>query len=420
MTPWPSTETIARTRALLALVRDELARLQDAAPVDLRGDVVNPITGSVYAQNTACACAVFASAFAETGEASWQTRARLASDRLAAINVTAGVDEPKWNRFGWHHNRGSLFTTGTLLDAAWQAGPLLHQRPVAEEDRRLVEYVMSCRLPDGTFAHDSVRPGHHPASVQNTTAIALFLLQSVFARASGPDQSLESACRVALKSLVVGQRADGFWPYVYPEPAQRFALKRPSVGAVLERIPVIRRYAVGTGDRAITFGDAVHHCLVLHYLAKTMALRPQREEAPIRAVAAGWQWAVGLLRPSDGGGLRFDFDWEPAPTGFRYANFRDTSTYFLLLATLPVVVGLRIVSPREAGRVADGLVRHVERYLVGGSEFPTVIAPYEGPRDVLRWMLPRVGEASAWKGALLAEFLQGADGGGVATNGGRG
>ncbi len=415
MTSWASSETIARARALLALVRGELARLQDAAPADLRGDVVNPITGAVYAQNTACACAVFASAFVETGDPSWHTRARLAADRLAALNVFAGVDEPKWNRFGWHHNRGSLFTTGTLLDATWQAGPLLDHEPSKEEDRLLVEFVTSCRLSDGTFAHDTVRPGHQPASVQNTTAIALFLLQSVLVRTGGRDRVLDGACATALQSLAIGQREDGLWPYVYPRPVQRPALKSRRLRSVVQRVPFVRRHLVGSGDHSILFGDAVHHCLVLHYLAKTLALRSHRREAPMRAATLGWRWAAGLLKPTEGGGLRFDFDWEPPPTGFRYANFRDTSTYFLLLATLPVVVGLGIVSATEAGRVADGIVRHVESRLVGGHDFPTVISPYEGPRDVLRWMLPRVGEASAWKGALLAEFLQGAAGVGVAT-----
>ena len=106
---------------------------------------------------------------------------------------------------------------------------------------------------------------------------------------------------------------------------------------------------------------------------------------------------------TDDGALRFDFNWELVPSGFRYCNFRDTSTYFLILAMLPLLAELGV--EENGHKISAGLLLHIERSLLQGKAAITSIKPYESSNDVLRWILPRVGEASAWKGALLAEFV---------------
>lgn len=401
------TTTTSRTalERIWDLVRDEVTNLQIVDGGTDHGRVVNPICEMPYAQNSACAGLVFATEFLQGGGEGWLTRARLALHRVIEESL-AGVDEPKWNRLGWHHNRGSLFVTGTLLDAAWQAEDILPGPRATHDLQPLVQYLQSCKLGGGSYAHDSIRPGHLPASVQNTTAIALFLMDSIVVRTGG-DAQLVRDRDMAIRSLINGQRSDGFWPYVEPNPIQRLAAKSPLVSRIAGRTPVARRYFIGTGDRSIFFGDAVHHCLVVFYAAKSLAMRPDAPSAGLEAVRRGWEWTKHFLIPTPDGGLRFDFEWEPRPSGFRHGNFCDTSTYFLILGMLPSLVRLGFMAPAEAERTARGILKHVEHALLGNGAYPTAIAPYEGPNEVLRLVLPRVGEASAWKAALLAEFILG-------------
>jgi hypothetical protein len=124
-----------------------------------------------------------------------------------------------------------------------------------------------------------------------------------------------------------------------------------------------------------------------------------------KTLIKGWAWIHEHLVETEYGGLRFDFEWEPVPYSFRWGNFRDTSTYFLILATLPILTCLGITTEEECQRLSKGILVHVEERLLDGQRFSTSVLPYEGPDRIIRFVLPRVGEASAWKGALLAEYV---------------
>jgi hypothetical protein len=385
-------------------IRDELVALQDKAPDNTPGQVVNPITGLVYLQNTSCAALVFATEYVRSGESRWLSRAQFALDSLSKVDIYCGVDEPKWDRLGWHYNRGSLFVTGTLLDTYLRALGLLGQ-DVRENAGlfRVLRYLETCRIAPGLFAHDSVPSRQKPPSVQNINAIALYLMESVTSRTSSNQDAFLAERDATLRFLLRGQRSDGFWPYVYPGALQQITFQHSFIRRSVRYVPVARRYFLKQGDASIFFGDGVHHCLVLYYLVKSIALR-QPNALWSDAVARGWAWICRHLVHTEGQGIGFDFDWEPIPTGFRYANFRDTSTYFLILALLPLLAGLGIIE-EDYRRISTGFCAHIERNLLHGHAFPTSIRPYEGAQESMGFILPRVGEASAWKGALLAEFL---------------
>ncbi len=396
------TEGVAFQR-IWSHIRDELAFLQDQSPSEFRGQVVNPISGFVYLQNTSCAALVFATEYVRSGEVIWLSRAQLALDSLKKTDVHSGLEEPKWNRLGWHYNKGSLFATGTLLDTFWKTLRVLGLEDDKDNLLRLLRYLETCGIRPGLFAHDSVGQGQRSAPVQNTTAIALYLMEAAASQLDTFEETPLSECDVTLKLLLEGQRSDGFWPYIYPGVMQQLVFRSPLVGKCVRRLPIVRRYFFKGGDSSVFFGDAVHHCLVLYYLVKSIALRQPRTPW-MQAVAKGWAWTHQHLIEARDGSLRFDFDWEPAPTGFRYANFRDTSTYFLILAMLPLLSSLGVIT-EDYHAISEGLLIHIDHDLLQGEGSVTSIQPYEGPDEILRYILPRVGESSAWKGALLAEFI---------------
>jgi len=345
-------------------IKDELASLQEKAPNEQRGQVVNPISGAVYAQNTGAAALVFAADYVRTGSPDSLSRARLALEGLLKINIYSGLDEPKWSRLGWHNYKGSMFATGTLLDALWKAQALLQIGNDKQDFQPLLRYLETCKISKGLYTHDTFKPGQTPIPVQK------------------------------------GQRPDGLWPYTYPLPFQRMAFYFPAAWPFFGRLPIIRRYLLGAGDTSILFGDMVHHCLVLYYLAKSASLRPQSQGGYKHTVSKGWGWLRDHLINVGNGELKVDFSWEPAPTCFRYANFSDTSTYFLILAMLPFLVELGVISIADYHKFSSGVLMHVEQCLLNAKD-----KPYEGPDEILKYILPRVGEASAWKGALLSEFI---------------
>jgi len=386
-----------------AYIRDELASLQDQAPKEMSGHIVNPVAGLPYAQNTGCAALVFATEHCRTNDSTWMFRAQKAVTALKRQSIHIGLDEPKWYRPGWENHRGSLFATGTLLDSYWRTLDLLGQQDDEQGMLQLLNYLSSCLIKPGLFAHDSIQPGHVPAAVQNTSAIALYLMEMVALQLGNNVDPILKQRDITLHFLLKGQRKDGFWPYIYPGTKQQLVYQSRGLRGLVLYTPYIRRYFFKHGDESIYFGDAVHHCLVLHYLAKSIDLR-RSTLAWEQTLSTAWKWTREHLIETEYSGLRFDFDWEPIPHFFRWGNFRDTSTYFLILATLPILTRLSIIAESECKKVANGILIHIEKRLLDGQRFATSISPYEGADHIIRFILPRVGEASAWKGALLSEF----------------
>lgn len=381
----------------------ELAIHQDGAPEEFTGQVVNPISGAVSSQDTACAAQVFATEYHRTGNEDWLLRARAALRSLEEQNAYSGLDEPRWDPIGWHFDEGSLYVTGTVLDAVWGARSLSDLLSGLGNDQdhwiSLMRYLERCLHGPGRFAHNVVKPGTRPADVQNTTAIALYLLEYAAAEGGFSDSPLMEERDRAYRHLMNGQRKDGFWPYVYPSRLQRIFFQFP----YFKKVPLVRRYLYGSGSRSVLFGDSVHHCYVLYFLTKAALLRDT--ELPFSQIAEGWDWVRGQLVSTRDGGVRFDFEWEPKPRRVRFCNFCDTNTYFLLIATLPLLGRMGVIDDLSYAEIAQGFLVHIENNLIEGEgSFPS-IKPHEGQARVLRRILPAIWESVAWKGALVSRFL---------------
>ena len=386
-------------------VVSELVDLQDQAPEDFRGHVVNPVSGSVYARDTAFAAQVFAAEYYRTQDERWRSRAKAALDTLERMDIYSGLDEPIWDRYGWHFNKGSLATSGMLLDAVWEAESLLDMnRPAGDEWQRLSRYLESCRVGPGLFAHDTAKAGGSPPAVQNTTAIALYLLEHMSLKMNQSTLPILQERDLVYSALKQGQRIDGFWPYVYPGLGQQICFRFPSsLRRFVRYLPVLNKYCEKGGDRSVDFGDIVHHCLVLYYLCKSALLRGSNGSCDW-VLRKAWRWIITHLQNTADGGLRLDFDGEPVPSAPRYCNFRETTSYFLILATLPLLAKMGVLDTEHRG-VGLRILAHIRDRLLEEEGIHPGIKPYEGPIEILRNILPRVGESVAWKGACLSGIV---------------
>ncbi|MDH7500153.1 MAG: hypothetical protein QHH30_07185 [candidate division NC10 bacterium] len=386
-------------------IRDELAYLQDLASEEHPGEVINPIYGAVFSRDTAFAAQVFATEFRRTQEERWKERASAALGALNRIDIYRGVDEPVWNRYGWHLKRGSLATTGMLLDAVWEAQRLLDmERKTPGDWLALSSYLASCRVAPGLFAHDAVQPRTSPPAVHNTTAIALYLVEYMALKMDDSSRSVFRERQQAYVALQRGQRPDGFWPYIFPGAAQQIYFRLPSTARLfLRELPFLGRMLHRDGDRSIFFGDIVHHCLVVYYLAKSLSL--SGKIGPLReTLKRGWKWITAQMRETPEEGFRLDFASEPVPKGPRYCNFRETTSYFLILASLPLLSSLGVINQDDRA-IAEEILIHIQNHLLEKEGTIPAIKPYEGPVEVLRYILPRVGESVAWKGGCLSSLV---------------
>ncbi|MBC8184619.1 hypothetical protein H8E88_26285 [candidate division KSB1 bacterium] len=100
-------------------------------------------------------------------------------------------------------------------------------------------------------------------------------------------------------------------------------------------IPIIRRLIFRRDDKSVFFGDSTHHCLVYYFHLKASLLTQKRSCG--KYLINGWKWILEKLKENSDGGKAFDFSWEPRPHRPRFCNFQDTNTYFLILASIPLM-----------------------------------------------------------------------------------
>jgi len=385
----------------------ELAQFQDQASAVARGQVVNAISGSPCGQDTGCAAKVFAVEYARTAKPQWRDRAEAALTAMDQADPYGGLPEPVWDVLGWHDNPGSVYVTGTTLDAIWSARRILGCELGLEQGRRLMDYLWTCRVGPGLFAHDTIRPGVKMPPIQNIAAFALYMMTVIEQAPSAADRPILSDRDPAIRHLLAGQRRDGLWPYHTQGLAGRLGL----------RCPLLARF--GRFNETWREADFMHHCLVLYYLGKTAAMRQHRRL--VDGVRLGWSFVRENLEPVGQDELRCRWSWEKRPWGPRYCNYSDTNTYFLILACLPVMRELGIVDQLEADRVGQGVVNHISRALLNEEGRHPSIRPAEGPVETIRCILPMVEQSVAWKGSLLADWLEYNGGrlpGGLSASGG--
>jgi hypothetical protein len=371
----------------------ELAGLQDAAPAECPGAVVNPVCGAPCVVDTCCAAAVFAAEYRHTEYERWRHRAVAAVRATQSHRIFLGIDEPAWDALGWHNTPGSLPATGIAIDAYCDALKRL-ELPVEEDELDyLLNFLSRCRTEKGGFVHDAPRPGEQKPEVQNATATALNLLGRLGPQKNFVGHSLYAGLETTVSRLSRGQSASGFWPYHYPGARWKQTFDRPVLNTVLRP----RRFFSYRGG-----GDITHHLMTLYFAAQYFSSTTGRGDAGM--LTAGWRWTEKRLVRAADASVSIDWSGDQAPTSPLFSNARDVNAYFLILGVLPLLTALEIVDRDQSNAIAQGLMAHIDSRLLSRGQTPCVV-PYEGPIETIRNILPMFEQSVAWKGRLLTNIL---------------
>lgn len=376
-------------------ILSELTLHQDLAPKKLFGQVVNPICGIVYALDTACAAKAFAAEYCRTKNEEWLNRANAAIVGIPVSNLCEGLHEIIWDVLGWHNESGSLAATGMALDAIWDAIDLLDLSLMDEDYELLMTFLVGCNHGKGKFAHNTVKPGHYSNDVQNTNAVALYLLEYITKKSSSHlKHPLFKEKKYIIRHLCEGQKKDGYWPYIHPGLHGKIIWTFP----VFMKIPEIKRVFLN-----VDFGDIMHQAMTIYFFLKYIILSNNRKYIGI--IARGWEWLEKHFINNHEKGLTINWDSEPVPAYPRYCNFRDTNTYFLILALLPNLVSCEIITNDKSVSIINSILRHINNNLLQiDGKIPCII-PHEGPPEILRNILPMFDQGVAWKGNFLADVV---------------
>lgn len=375
-------------------ILSELAFQQDLSPKEFSGQVVNPICGAPYVLDTLCAIKAFAIEYHRTKDEQWFKRAMSAFESTPVQDIYSGLPEPTWNSLGWHEEAGSLAATGIALDALWDSMDILGLSLQENLFEALLHFLNGCFHGKGRFAHNTVDQRKRPPDVQNTTSVALYLLEYISQKISDTKHPLFRERVNAVRHLFRGQDRSGYWPYFYPG-------CREWIKTVFHSLA--NKEKQGSFLSRLSFGDTMHHVMTLYFLVKYTLL--SKDRSCFNAISRGWDW-ISTHLVNNKGSLAIDWDWEPIPTYPRYCNFRDTNTYFWILGLLPRLYDLGTIHREQGIKIANGLINHIESNLLREEGKIPCIAPHEGPPQILRNILPMFDQGVAWKGCFLAEITK--------------
>jgi hypothetical protein len=276
----------------------------------------------------------------------------------------------------WEDYVGSLFTTGLTIDAVWNTMSLLGHKFKNIPWHKFLDYLEGCRGSIGSFHHNRRQFGSDPGEkgavgVQNTSAIALFLMEFALAQAATLRHPVLKHRSAAYRNLQNYQMKDGLWSYM-------FAFDRQSC-------------------------DMMHHCLVLYYLAKAAATAGIKGSVRT-TIRRGWQFVRQHLTTDAEGNDCINWSFEVVPKTLFGGNRYDTNAYFLILACVPWLKRLAVISERDIART-DGLVRHLVRHLMEHEGAHPCLKSHEGTEEVLSLLIANLEDSAASRGALMADWV---------------
>jgi len=370
----------------------ELALNQDQAPEETAGQVVNSICKMPYILDTACAAKVFAVEYQRTGSEDFHKRAISALDSISTLQVTSGLPEPIGESLGWHEVPGSLAATGMALDFIFDAERILGYTKFKDRDfGSFLSFLSKCYNGKGRFAHNCIVEGRVPSDVQNTTSVALYLLEHLYQDHHETGNFLFTQRELSIRHLYYGQTHDGYWPYTYP--------KYEWVRTIIQHLyPSLGK----RWRQHFAYRDILHHVMTLYFITRYFETSLQKKY--IKTVTLGWDWVKNHMI-INGDEMVIDWSYESVPTSPCYCNLRDTNTYFWIMALLPHLKKMSVITKSESDEFIYGITNHIERGLMSGVEEKPCIVPHEGPTEILRNILPMFDQGVAWKGAYLAEII---------------
>ena len=311
--------------------------------------------------------------------------------------MNEGIDEPQVTFRGVNYRRGSIPATVLLVFAMKEAASLLNEtNDLILND--LNDYLKSCQISEGRYYHDRVDKSKKKKSyyhVINTSSMALLFYTNILNldnRNNFDDHSIKSL----ITNICKTQRSDGFWPYIEPNLLQKFFFPYTKLLHNRTKQILVR-------DNSIYFGDAVHHCITLNYLLKSVdKLGNSDSKVYKQAIAKGWKFITNNLIHLDNHQIKFDFSWEPKPRHLRYCNFIDSSTYFYIIDILNELYKACLISEKEKNIYLNQICNYIYEKL---TDSDLGISPYDGPDVIYNKIIPRPAESIYDKGFLMANSV---------------
>lgn len=362
------------------------------------GSTLNPVVRATYYREAAFSANILATNALRYG---FKEDAALAHQNIKLLwskinNDGVVFDEPIWAPRGENIRPGSLPATVYLFEALNNACKKLEtQSPIHTSKTELLDYIESCEIKPGIFAHDRIEKNapRLPHPVINTSLMAVWLKQLL-----GGDVHLSF-----FRDLKKQQRSCGLWPYLYSS----FFLER-ALDKIQRVVPKSRTLIYVCQkllkDRSFFFSDFHHHAVCLQYLLK---IKFQRTAINKRIVSKAWAFIENNLKHEDGS-ISLNFDWEPQPNVPRYSNFKDTTTYFVVIEILYLLYEQGTLSKKQALTLSNSLSAHILKNLVASElHDPSIkcILPYEGTKDQIDLIFPRPAESVFHKGHLMCNMI---------------
>lgn len=361
------------------------------------GSTRNPVVKTTYPREAAFSASILAANY-RTSSASHDLE--LANRNISFLNqkiTESGVifDEPIWTPRGENIRRGSLPATVYLFEALDAACIRLDKELFKNKHNiDLLKYLENCEIRQNIFAHDEIRDKNenlaHP--VINTSLMAIWLRQQL----TPANDNIEKIDNQLKKH----QRNSGLWPYLY----SRFLFERILDRFVLfpkksKFILILRKLLK---DRSFFFSDFHHHAVCLQYYLKcSNTMSPKREKNIMKA----WHFIESKFLYNTNQ-ISLDFSWEPQPNFPRYSNFKDTTTYFIVMEILYLFHKRNIFSKDYVLEISEGFCAHILQNLIVDTN--TKISPripaYEGSIDEIELIFPRPAESVHHKGHLMSNM----------------
>jgi hypothetical protein len=361
------------------------------------GSTMNPVVKAKYYRETAFSASILATNSVINNNSEDRVIAEknfaYVTERLNRVGVV--FDEPIWTPRGESLRKGSLPATVFLFEALELASKNLSRESQLDiYGKELMGYTEQCLMEDGWYAHDVI---DKTSSVKNYAVINTTLMAVLIKFLVTADKSEQ-----LLDMLKSQQHQSGLWPYIVSGIRVERLLDR--VAFLVPKANRIKKICVKLfKDRSFFFSDFLHHAVTLQYLLKTT---PELNKKSIRLIRRGYSFIFKNIVEKDNSAA-LDFSWEPQPQIPRYSNFKDTTTYFVVIDILFLMQERGLITTAEAVSKANKLARHMLDHLCVKNRASGEITflPYEGTNQEIDLIFPRPAESIFHKGHLMCNMI---------------
>tara|TARA_B100000780_G_scaffold278245_1_gene251153 strand:- start:11392 stop:12567 length:1176 start_codon:yes stop_codon:yes gene_type:complete len=360
------------------------------------GATKNPVVEEVYVREAAFSSNILATNYLVNKiEDDLLVAKKNHSFVLSMISDGVTFNEPIWTPRGESLRKGSIPATIYLFEAMEKSSRKLNEdSPINNNKDDLSSYIESCYLGNNHYAHDTVdkKSNEKVYPVLNTTLMAEWMKFRITSKAN----------KRLSKTLRKEQLKSGLWPYLVSTiPFEKMLDKFSSI---LPKSSLLKTICLKIfKDKSLFFADFHHHVVTLQYFIKS---QDEFNKDEIKIINNGWTFIENNIKKSDSG-WSLNFSWEPQPNIPRYSNFKDSTTYFLIMDVLFLMYQKDILKKNDILNTANMLSKHMIKKLSFKDKISGkwCFLAYEGSDSEIELIFPRPAESIFHKAHLMSELI---------------